>query len=155
MPVVTVAGSWSGADAVVEVNDAVSESALIEKFELRVDVVRQGALAASHHDRAQEQMALVDQPRADRLAGELGTADRDVGLGGLLELPDSLLIELALDPRRSRLRQRSARRSGSPTPKPGLRTPAPSPTIANSPTTTSSPEWTSDDQRLDSLVGAC
>jgi len=51
--------------AVVEVNDAVSEPALIEKFELRADVVWQGALAASHHDRAQQQMALVDQPRAD------------------------------------------------------------------------------------------
>jgi hypothetical protein len=56
----------------VEVNDAVSEPALIETFELRADVVCQGALAASHHDREQEQMALVDQPRADRLAGELG-----------------------------------------------------------------------------------
>jgi hypothetical protein len=48
----------------VEVNDAVSEPAFIEKFELRADIVWQGALAASHHDRAQEQMALVDQPRA-------------------------------------------------------------------------------------------
>jgi len=52
----------SDAYAVVEVNDAVSEPALIEKFELRADVVWQGALAASHHDRAQEQMALVNQP---------------------------------------------------------------------------------------------
>ena len=49
----------------MEVNDAVSEPALIEKFELRADVVWQGALAASHHDRVQEQMALVDPPRAD------------------------------------------------------------------------------------------
>ncbi len=62
------AGFWPGfglrarsyADAVMEVNDAVSEPSLIEKFELRADVVWQGALAASHHDRAQEQMALVD-----------------------------------------------------------------------------------------------
>jgi hypothetical protein len=54
------------------VNDTVSEPALIEKLELRADIVRQGGLAASHHDRAQEQMALVDQPCADRLAGELG-----------------------------------------------------------------------------------
>ena len=42
----------SDAYAVVEVNDAVSEPALIEKFELHADVVWQGALAASHHDRA-------------------------------------------------------------------------------------------------------
>jgi hypothetical protein len=39
----------------------------------------QGALAASHHDRAQEQMALVDQPRADCVASELGTPNCDVG----------------------------------------------------------------------------
>jgi hypothetical protein len=83
----------------VEVNDAVSEPAFIEKFELRADVVWQGALAASHHDRAQEQMALVDQPGADRLAGELGTANCDVGPRGLLEPPGGVSIELALDPR--------------------------------------------------------
>ena len=65
----------SDAYAVVEVNDAVSEPALIEKFELRADVVWHGALAASHHDRAQEQMALVDQPQADCVASELGTPD--------------------------------------------------------------------------------
>jgi hypothetical protein len=41
--------------------------------------VWQGALAASHHDRAQEQMALVDQSRADCVASELGTPDCDVG----------------------------------------------------------------------------
>src|SRR5450755_1661603 len=69
----------SDAYAVVEVNDAVSEPPLIEKFELRADVVWQGALAASHHDRAQEQMALIDQPRADCAASELGTPDCDVG----------------------------------------------------------------------------
>lgn len=63
----------------MEVNDAVSEPALIEKFELRADVVWQGALAASHHDRAQEQMALVDQPRADCVASEL--ADRLLRFG--------------------------------------------------------------------------
>jgi hypothetical protein len=33
------------------VNDAVSEPALIERFELRADVVWHGALAAIHHDR--------------------------------------------------------------------------------------------------------
>jgi hypothetical protein len=83
----------------VEVNDAVSEPALIEKFELRADVVWQGALAASHHDRAQEQMALVDQPRADCVARELGPPDCDVGPRGLLEPPDGVSIELALDSR--------------------------------------------------------
>jgi len=66
-------------DAVLEVNDAVSEPAPIDKFEWRADVVRQGALAASHQNRAQEQMAVVDQPRADCLASELSTPNCDVG----------------------------------------------------------------------------
>ena len=74
----------------MEVNDAVSEPALVEKLKLRTDVVRQGALAASHHDRAQEQMALVDQPRANRVASELGTPDCDVGRRGPLEPPDGV-----------------------------------------------------------------
>jgi hypothetical protein len=75
----------SDAHAVVEVNDAVSEPAFIEKFELRAAIVWRGALAASHHDRAQEQMALVAQPRADCVASELGTPDFDVGPRGLLD----------------------------------------------------------------------
>src|SRR5580698_6904140 len=89
----------SDAYAVVDVNDVVSDPALVEKFELHPDAVRQGALAASYHDRTQEQVALVDQPRADCVAGELGTADCDVGPRGLLEPPDGVSIELALDPR--------------------------------------------------------
>ena len=89
----------SDAYAVVEVNDAVSEPALIDKFELRADVVGQRALAASHHDWAQEQMTLVDQPRANCVTSELGTPDCDVGHRGLLEPPHGVSIELALDPR--------------------------------------------------------
>jgi hypothetical protein len=56
-------------------NDAVFEAALIEQLELRADVVRQGAFAATDHDRAEEEMALVNQPGVDRLAGELGARD--------------------------------------------------------------------------------
>jgi hypothetical protein len=33
-------------------NDTDFEAALIEQFELRADVVRQGAFAATNHDRA-------------------------------------------------------------------------------------------------------
>ena len=52
-------------------NEAVLEAALIEQFELRADVVRQGAFAATNQDRAQEEMELIDKPGADRLAGEI------------------------------------------------------------------------------------
>jgi hypothetical protein len=86
----------------VEVNDAVWEPALIEKFELRADVVWQGALAASHHDRAQEQMALVDQLHADCVASELVTPDCGLGPRGLLQPADGVSIELALKSASSR-----------------------------------------------------
>jgi hypothetical protein len=72
----------------VVVNDVVWEPAFIERFELCADVVRQGALAVSHQDRAQEQVALVGQPRADCVASELGTPDSDVGPRGWLVPPD-------------------------------------------------------------------
>ena len=68
----------------MEMNDAASEPALIQQFELRTDVVGQCPLAATHQDWPEEQMALVDQTRRDCLAGELGTPDRDVRFRGLL-----------------------------------------------------------------------
>ena len=39
----------------------------------------------------------VAPPGADRLAGELASADRDVGRRGQLQLPDRFRLELALD----------------------------------------------------------
>jgi hypothetical protein len=67
----------SGADAVVEMNDAASKPALIQELEPRADVARQRALAATHHHRHEKEIALFDQPHANRLAGELGTPDRN------------------------------------------------------------------------------
>jgi hypothetical protein len=43
-------------------------------------------------------VALVHQAQGERLAGELGTPDRDVSFGGLLEPVDRIRVELALDP---------------------------------------------------------
>jgi hypothetical protein len=41
-------------------NDAVSEPALAEEFELCAEPVGQRVLAAANHDRPEEQVALVD-----------------------------------------------------------------------------------------------
>jgi hypothetical protein len=46
------AETGSSAYAVVEMNDAVRETALVEQLKLGADVVRQGAFAATNHDRA-------------------------------------------------------------------------------------------------------
>ena len=70
----------------MEMNDAVVEAALIEQFELRADAVRQGAFAATNHDRAQEEMALIDKAGADRLAGEPG-GQEERALGQFTEGP--------------------------------------------------------------------
>ena len=65
-------------ESVVEVNHAVAETAFVQQLELQADVVGEGPVAASHHDRRDEQVALVDQPGPDRLGGEVGTAHGDV-----------------------------------------------------------------------------
>jgi hypothetical protein len=65
--------------------------ALIEKFELRADIVWQGAVAAFHHDRAQEQMALVDRPRADCVASEFGGSRTQPGPARRVQIPASTL----------------------------------------------------------------
>jgi hypothetical protein len=62
----------------VKVNDAAGEAVLVQQFEPDPDVVRQCAFPAADEDRAEEQVAFVDQARGDGLAGELRTADRDV-----------------------------------------------------------------------------
>jgi hypothetical protein len=45
----------------VEVNDAVSEPALVQEHERDMDVVEQCALAATNNDRPEERVFLVDQ----------------------------------------------------------------------------------------------
>jgi len=65
--------------AVVEMNNAASEAALAEQPEPHAEVVRKCPLASAQHDRINKQMTLVDQPRAHRLPGKLGAANRNVG----------------------------------------------------------------------------
>src|SRR2546423_840696 len=63
--------SWSAPGAVVEVNGAVAEPALVQQLEVHPDIVAgQGTLAASHHDGHEEQLVLVDEPSLDRLGRE-------------------------------------------------------------------------------------
>src|SRR6266540_135931 len=84
-------------EAVMEVDDAAAKAALVQQLELNMDAGGQGALATAHEDRHEDEMALVDQPLGDRLAGELRPADRDVGSRALLQPPDRRGVELALD----------------------------------------------------------
>ena len=62
------------------------------------DTVGERPLAASDDDREEEQLDLVDQPRRDRLPGELGAADAEVGAGAVLQRAHPVRVELPLDP---------------------------------------------------------
>src|SRR5206468_4004134 len=94
--------AWASAAvqrAVVEVNDAVAEAALAKQLEVQADTVGEGLLAASHHDRREEQLELVDQTSLERLGGELRTTHADVTGRSLFQLPDRVGLEGSLDPR--------------------------------------------------------
>jgi inner membrane transporter RhtA len=64
--------------AVAEVHDAAREPALVQELKLRADAGRERPLTATHHDRAEEQVALVDQTRGDRLPGKLGAPHGEI-----------------------------------------------------------------------------
>ena len=58
---------------------AVAEPAFVDELELDVHVGRQRPVAATEDDRPDEQLALVDQTRLERLGGEVRTAHEEIG----------------------------------------------------------------------------
>src|SRR5262245_17356549 len=76
-PPTRIAGG-SPRGAVAEIDHSVAEAAFVEEFELQARVVGKGLFAASHDDRREEQVALVDQAGPERVGGELRTAHGDV-----------------------------------------------------------------------------
>jgi hypothetical protein len=68
----------SRANAVMHVNDAASEAALVHELEPSTDVAGQGGLAATDGDRYEKEMELIDQARGDRPASGLSTTDGDI-----------------------------------------------------------------------------
>ena len=84
--------------SVVQVDGAVPEATHVLEIEVHADAVRERRRAASHHDRREEQMDLVDQPRSERLRGEVGTADAEVARRRRLHLSDRVGVERPIDP---------------------------------------------------------
>jgi hypothetical protein len=82
-----------------EVHDVVAETALVLQFETEADIVRQGLLAASHHDGRDEQVTLVDEPGSERVSSELRAAHGEVTFRGRFRLSYRASVELPLDPR--------------------------------------------------------
>src|SRR5512140_1175659 len=83
-----VSGGSSLSCSITEVNRTVPKAAFRQKLELQSHVVGQCGFAASHDDRDQEQMNLVEQPGPEGVVGELRTPDQDVMLAGRFQLPD-------------------------------------------------------------------
>jgi hypothetical protein len=59
--------------AAAEVHRAIAEAAFVQEFELQTDAARQRPFAAADHDRHHEQLALIDQPRRQRPAGQVAS----------------------------------------------------------------------------------
>src|SRR5215218_7104323 len=78
----------------MEMDHAITESALVQQLEPEADVVGQGWIAASHNDGGEKQMALVDQTELQCLGSERRTAHRDVARRGRLQMLDRFGLEL-------------------------------------------------------------
>src|SRR5215216_2745765 len=89
----------SDSRAVMEVDDAAPEAALVHQFEPQADIRRKSPLAATHDERDEEQVALVDQRGRERVGGERRTANGEVVSRARFQLRDRGRVEVALDPR--------------------------------------------------------
>src|SRR5438477_8336164 len=81
---------------VVQLHEAALEVAFSLQLEPQEPACGQRPIAGAHHNGREEQVTLVDKPRAERDRSQLGTADAEVSRGGCLQLADGLRVELAL-----------------------------------------------------------
>ena len=65
-------------DAVAQVYDTAGKAAFVQQLECGMDARGEGTLATTDQNWPEQEMALVNQPFGDRLAGELRSADRRV-----------------------------------------------------------------------------
>ena len=62
----------------MEVDDSACEAALVQQLEIGPYAVRQGALATTDEDGAEEEVAFVHEAEAHRLARDLGATDAQI-----------------------------------------------------------------------------
>src|SRR5580692_5367685 len=86
-------GPW----AIAEVDHAAGEAALVHQVKGGPRPRGEGGQAAAHQERRHVELVLIDQAGADCAGGEGRAADADVA--PLLQRPDRLRVEAALDPR--------------------------------------------------------
>ena len=78
---------------------SVVETALAQQLKRHTNVTGQERIAATHYDRRDEQVTLVNEPGPDRVRGEGGTAHRNIRGDWAFEFPDHLWIEFSFEPR--------------------------------------------------------
>ena len=78
---------------VAQEHDAAREAAFLQQLQLDPDPLGQEVLAAADHDRVDELLVLVHQARGDGLRGQLGPADAQILLRGVLQRPDLVRVE--------------------------------------------------------------
>jgi hypothetical protein len=66
--------SWPS-DAVMDVHHAFLKTAHIQQFEFQANIFGESPFSASHHHGGQEQAALVDQLRYERVGSQVGTSN--------------------------------------------------------------------------------
>ncbi len=89
----------SAGDPVVEVGDPAREAVHAQQVEVGAEVFGERRCAASHRDRGDEQVHLVDHPGDQGLPREVRTPDREITSCGLLHPEHRLRVEGSLDPR--------------------------------------------------------
>src|SRR5436309_15091911 len=88
-----LATGGSALDAVAEVHDTVAEPALLQELQLDAGVAGKCGLAFTDDHRMNEELALIDQPGAERVRGEGRPADGEVAGGGRLHVADRIGVE--------------------------------------------------------------
>ena len=87
---------------VAQKHHAIAEAALFQKLQFQADVRRQGWLSPANDDRGEQQLALVYQPRAKGVGGEIGAPDKDILPGSLFQQLDGCRVEGSLQARLAR-----------------------------------------------------
>ena len=78
----------------MQVDDAVAEAALVQQFQPHPEAIGQGPGSPTHHDRVEEQVALVDQAGPQGGRRQLRAADAQIAAGGRLPLPYRVRVEV-------------------------------------------------------------
>src|SRR4051794_14832968 len=89
----------SGPDAVPEVHDSVADPTFVQQLEVGARRARKRGLPCADEDGTDQQLALIDEPRVERLRCEVGAADGEIAGGRRLHLAHRDGVEAALESR--------------------------------------------------------